>query len=313
MTRIAILIPSFNNEDTISYTLESIQSQTEWITKISTVYIADDCSSDRTIALAEDIWKGLIPLQIFKGEKNLGERGNVNRAMAVLKDSIDWILLLHSDDIAKPNWLENMVSRIEACSEDVGSICSSWDNLRPDGSVEPGEDNLSKQVEVIEGNDNSIRRTLLTGCWWHISGCAIRLKTFEDCGGFKPQLPQLGDWEWLLRCLHNGWSVEYIPRTLILYRQHLNSVSSKSFQTHRDIREFIEIIPHYIPFLEHSDILHLHMQRSRFLVRRTVKSLIALNTQRFLLSFNVLFMLLASLQKSQKRASINENQSLSTQ
>ncbi len=307
MTNIAILIPTFNSEATISETLESIQSQNEWLAKISTVYIADDYSSDRTIAVAEANWKGTMPLQILKGDKNLGERGNVNRAVAVLKDSIDWILILHSDDIAKPNWLEMMVSRIEACSDKVGSICSSWDNLMPDGSIGSGEDNPSRQIEVREGNDESVRKTLLIGCWWHISGCAIRVKTFEDCGGFSPNLPQLGDWEWLLRCLHSGWSVEYIPRTLILYRQSTVSVSSKSFQMHRDITEFLEIIPQYINLLEPAELRHLYAQRVYFLLRRVFRSLITLNITRFMLALQVSFMLLLSWRECQKQKIVSTN------
>ncbi|NEU71604.1 glycosyltransferase [Hassallia byssoidea VB512170] len=300
MINIAILIPSFNNEDTITYTLESIQSQGEWLKKISAVYIADDCSSDRTIASAEASWQSLIPLQVFPANKNVGERGNVNRAMTLIRD-IDWVLLLHSDDIAKPNWLEMMVSRIEVCPDNVGSICSSWDNLMSDGSIEPGEDDPSRKIEVIEGNNDAIKGTLLKGCWWHISGCAIRVKAFEDCGCFDPNLPQLGDWEWLLRCLQSGWSVEYIPRTLILYRQHVGSVSSKSFQTHRDIREFLQIIPKYITFLESHDLFYIYLQRMRFIFRRLVKSLITLNTQRVWQSFQVFFMLLGSLRACQKQ------------
>ncbi|QSJ15284.1 glycosyltransferase family 2 protein [Nostoc sp. UHCC 0702] len=307
MNKIAILIPTFNSETTISETLESIQSQNEWLPKISAVYIADDYSSDRTIALVEQSWKMPTQLNILKADKNLGERGNVNRAMAVLRDSTDWVLILHSDDIAKPNWLETMILRIEACSEKVGSICSSWDNLMPDGSLRQGEDNLNREIEVIEGHQKSVRDTLLKGCWWHISGCAIRVKAFEDCGGFSPNLPQLGDWEWLLRCLHSGWSVEYIPRTLILYRQSTVSVSSKSFQTHRDITEFLEIIPQYIKFLESTELRHLYMQKVDSLIRRAVKSLITLNITRFMQAFQVLFTLLLSLRESQKNSKILYN------
>ncbi|MBW4476367.1 MAG: glycosyltransferase [Tolypothrix brevis GSE-NOS-MK-07-07A] len=313
MKNIAILIPSFNNEDTIGDTLESIQSQNEWITKISTVYLADDCSSDRTIALAKISWKSEIPLHVYQGEQNVGQWNNVNRAINFIKETVDWILILHSDDIAKSNWLEMILSRIESCSENVGSICSSWDDLMPDGSVEPGEDNPSKQIEVIEANDNSIKGTLLTGCWWHISGCAIRLKIFEDCGYFNQKFPYQADWEWLLRSLKSGWAVEYIPRTLILYRRNPGSVSSKAFQTHQDIREFLKIIPNYINFLESSDIVHIHIQRSQFIVRRTVKSLITLNMERFLQSFHVLFMLLVSLKECHKQSKLDRQRSLPVQ
>ncbi|AFZ27929.1 putative glycosyltransferase [Cylindrospermum stagnale PCC 7417] len=301
MQNIALVIPTYNSVKTIEETLDSVlQTQGQFLGKISAVYIADDCSNDGTITLVKTKCNASIPMYILQGEQNLGERKNVNNVINLIKGTTDWFLILHSDDIAKPNWLEMMISRIEACSENVGSICSSWDNLMLDGSINPGEDDASKQVGVIEGNDEAVRGTLLKGCWWHISGCAIRVKAFEDCGVFNPKLPQLGDWEWLLRCLHSGWSVEYIPRTLILYRQNPTSVSSKSFQTHRDIREFMEILPNYINLLESTELLHLYMKQIKFMSRRLIKSLITLNTKRFLLSFQVLFMLLNSLRKSQQ-------------
>jgi glycosyltransferase involved in cell wall biosynthesis len=300
MPRIAILIPTYNNSHTIVETINSVQTQEANISKISGVYIADDGSHDDSVYLAETSWKSLIPLQVYRGEKNVGQWNNVNRAIDFLKKTVDWVLILHSDDIAKPNWLEMMVSRIENCSENVGSICSSWDDLMPNGSVTPGEDNPSRNIEVIEGNDEAVRKTLLTGCWWHISGCAIRLKTFEDCGYFEQKFPYQADWEWLLRCLAKKWAVEYIPRTLILYRQNIASVSSKAFQNHQDITEFIEIIPGYIHFLKSSDVLQLHLQRTKFTIKRMVKSLMTLNISRLLQSFYVLLMLLVSWEKSQK-------------
>jgi GT2 family glycosyltransferase len=312
MPRIAILVPTYNNSQTIVETLNSIQHQGQIISKISAIYIADDASKDDTVHLAETAWKSFIPLQIYQGGKNVGQWNNVNRAVNFLKETVDWIIILHSDDIAKPNWLEMMISRIENCSENVGSICSSWDNLMPDGTATLGEDDPSRNIEVIEGNDEAVRKTLLTGCWWHISGCAIRIKIFDNCGYFEQKFPYQADWEWLLRCLEKRWSVEYIPRTLILYRQNQVSVSSKAFQTHQDIKEFIEIIPNYTHFLGYNDVVQLHLQRFKFTIKRMIKSLITLNISRSLQSFYVLFMLLASLQKSQKRASINENQSLST-
>src|SRR5919106_1579541 len=101
--KIAILIPSFNSADTIGPTLESVQAQGDGLRHIFALYLADDCSRDHTIAIAEASWKATVPLHVLKGERNLGERGNVNRAMELAeRESVDWVLLLHSDDIAKP-------------------------------------------------------------------------------------------------------------------------------------------------------------------------------------------------------------------
>lgn len=312
MAKIGLIIPTYNNSDTVAETLNSVQLQGQIINKLYTLYIADDGSNDNTISLIEANWKNKIPLHINKGLQNVGQWNNVNRAISSLKgkENLDWVLILHSDDLAKPRWLEMMVTRIENCSENIGSICSSWDDLMSDGSIKAGEDCPSRQIEVIEGNHEAVRRTLRIGCWWHISGCAIRVQAFEDFGGFNQKFSYQADWEWLLRCLMKGWSIEYIPRTLILYRQHVSSVAHKAFQIHQDLREFMEIIPNYIHFLESNDIAYLHLQKIKFIVKRMIKSLITLNIQRFLKSFQVLFMLLNSFRKCQKQLKASQQRSL---
>jgi hypothetical protein len=50
-------------------------------------------------------------------------------------------------------------------------------------------------------------------------------------------MPQLGDLEWVVRCLLAGHDISYLPRTLIKYRMVATSVSSVSFRTNRDMKE----------------------------------------------------------------------------
>src|SRR5262249_41499866 len=57
--------------------------------------------------------------------------------------------------------------------------------------------------------------------------------------------PYSGDLEWLLRCLASGFSVLYIPRSTMLYRQHSRSVSSNSFRRGLDIEERIRLFGIY--------------------------------------------------------------------
>jgi GT2 family glycosyltransferase len=278
--RIALLIPSFNSATTIAATLNSVQSQGRTLGRIAGVYIADDCSRDNSIAVAEANWRAAISLRIIKAERNLGERANVNRAMPLLGETADWVLLLHSDDIAKPNWLEIMISRIEGCPENVGSICSSWDTLMPDGSIVPGEDDVDRPREIIKGTVEAVHGTLKRGCWWHISGCAIRLRAFYDIGEFDPNLPQLGDWDWLLRSLNKGWAIEYAPRTLILYRQHQGSVSSTSFRRDRDVVESLEIVRRYVQVLSKKDLISFHLRKGMYMLRRFLRALTQLDLRR---------------------------------
>src|SRR3977135_3258123 len=99
--KVAILIPSYNSAKTIAATLDSIQAQATNLVNITAVYLADDYSSDESVLVAVSTWKSAIPLKVLKGECNLGERGNVNRTLNLLRTELDWILLLHADDLAK--------------------------------------------------------------------------------------------------------------------------------------------------------------------------------------------------------------------
>ena len=276
------MIPTYNSASTIGETLASIQAQGNELRHISAVYLADDGSQDETVAVAEAIWGATTPLRVLKHDDNLGERGNVNRAMRSIQGSADWILLLHSDDLAKPLWLRLMLARIDVATDKVGSLCSSWDTLMPDGAIVLGEDNPERTIETIEGTPESVRGTLKRGCWWHISGCAIRMKTFNEVGGFNTSLPQMGDWEWLLRCLSAGWNVEYIPRTLIIYRQHESSVSATSFRENRDVVESLEIVNTYANFLSRNELLSFHGRRLMSLSRRFVRAVLKLQFRRCL-------------------------------
>jgi len=293
--RIVIVIPTYNSRATVGDTLESLAAQGESVRCVAGVYVADDCSSDGTVATLRPAWTLPTPLEIIEGDRNLGERGNVNRAVRRFRQLADWMLVLHSDDVAKVNWLELMLERIRQCEARVASICASWDNWMPDGTVLSGEDDLQRPVEVIRGDAVCVRRTLERGCWWHISGCAIRLEAFDDIGGFDPRLAQLGDWDWLLRCLARGWSVEYIPRTLIKYRLHEASVSSLSFREDRDIRESLEIIGRYVTLLGAGRLLHLHGRRMGSCARRLVRALLRRDLARAARVVKTWWLVLASL------------------
>jgi GT2 family glycosyltransferase len=275
----------------------SLAEQGPHLGRVASVWVVDDCSSDDTLAAVGRAWGAAVPLEVLIGDRNLGERGNVNRAVERLRPHAEWVLILHSDDVAKPNWLELVLGRISDCRASVASICSSWDDWKPDGSVTPGEDDPLRPIEIIQGDLASVRGTIMRGCWWHISGCAIRLKAFDDIGEFDAQMAQHGDWEWLLRCLARGWSVEYIPRTLIRYRQHETSVSALSFRKDRDIRESLVIIERHAAVLSRRDALALHSRRMRSCARRLARSVFQLDARRAFLVLQTSCMVLGSLMR----------------
>lgn len=273
MTKPVIIIPAYQAAGTISETLASILHQGTALNRVGSVIVADDASRDDTVAVARGIWNGAVPLRVLTAEVNRGEGATLSRAINGLGSEVKWFLVLHADDVAKVGWLDRMCDRIEAADERVASICSSWDQWYPaDGRVIPGENAIPPDVRLIAGGSDAVRGTLQAGTWWHISGCALRVADYLAVGGRPPDLPQKGDWELLLRLLTRGRAIEYIPLSLIKYRQSAASVSSSSFRTHADIAESLGIVRRYRWALTPSRVTRMHAQYLSWLARRACRS-----------------------------------------
>lgn len=272
----ALVIPAFDAAETIGETLRSLQEQRWGLDRLRAVVVADDASRDTTSSVALAAWRLSSPtLRLSRNACNMGERNTINAAVARLDPDVGWLLLLHADDLVKPHWLPSMLEEIDQASPRTASFCASYDVLHPDGSVTPGEEDLDRGLVLTPAGPRSVSETLRRGCWWKVSSCAIRRAAFEELGGFRPDLPQQGDWDFLIRLLAHGWDVGYIPRALSVYRQHEQSVSSTSFRTHRDVVESLDILRRFGRFLDRRSLAERHAFLLRCLARRAMKSALA--------------------------------------
>lgn len=264
---IALVVVSHNREALIRETIASVMAQPALAAALSAAYLADDASSDGTVEAARSAWHGEPPLVVLAPDRNLGQWPNLNRALDLVGGEHEWLLILHDDDLVKPHWLEHLVDRIRACPLNVASICTSWDSLRSDASIAPGEDDPERTMTGVSGGVEAARDTLLRGCWWHLSGCALRTAAVRQVGSFEPAL-LAADWDWLIRCLLARWSIEYLPRTLLIYREHQETVSAESLATHRDIAEQLLLSKRYGTLLTKREALRFHGRRLTMLARR---------------------------------------------
>jgi len=144
----------------------------------------------------------------------------------------------------------------------------------PGGRIEHGEDDAEKGVEHIPGTPDTVKDSLLRGCWWHLSGAAIHTGAFAEIGPFSSNMPQLGDWEWMLRCLSQGYGIAYLPHTLMYYRRHQDTVSAQSFREDIDIRERMKLYSMYMYYLSLNDWLTLHGRSAYWVSRRLTGSVL---------------------------------------
>jgi glycosyltransferase involved in cell wall biosynthesis len=292
---VVILVPSYQCQETIIQTLTSIQQQGPVLDSVQALFVADDASRDRTAEVALATWSSSVPLKIIRQVANQGEYRNVNEAVSQFDPEVEWFLIMHADNLAKPNWLATIFERIMVAHERVGAIGTSYDILFNDGRVIRGEDDANSVV-LVEGTRKSVAGTLVNGCWWHISSCAIRVAAFRAVGGLPQEegLRLKGDWDFMLRLLAAGWDIQHIPQSLMVYRQNLQGSSSISFRQHADIFESVYVFQKYRRFLNASQIVHWHLVHMWFLLRRAVRSCIALDPYRFVRLFPAYYCLILS-------------------
>lgn len=276
--RIAIIITSYNDAATIAETVASIGAQ-RGIERIMELALFDDASRDDSVATARAAWPADVPLLVIDTPANLGPWPNLNRALQYGATIADWIIVMHADDSVEPGWLDALITRIDACPEDVASMSSSWNMLHADGTRVPGEDS-STPYHRIEGSTEALTDTVMKGCWWKLSGAAIRGRAFQDIGDFDGVYAQCGDWEWLLRALAKGWAIEYIPRSYLNYRQHGATMSTRALRDDVEITDALRVLDRYAGSLSRGARFRFLAQRAGFLVRRFGRGVLNRDTQR---------------------------------
>lgn len=100
---ISIIMPAYNSAKYIRNAIKSVQRQTydNW-----ELIIVDDCSSDNTVEIIEELDEKRI--RLFVNEKNSGAAISRNRALREAKGR--WIAFLDSDDIWENTKLEEQLN-----------------------------------------------------------------------------------------------------------------------------------------------------------------------------------------------------------
>ena len=103
---VSIIMPSYNTASFIEETIQSVlnQTYTNW-----ELIIVDDCSTDNTDEVLENIKDSRI--RYFKNDKNSGAAVSRNKALREAKGQ--WIAYLDSDDLWMPEKLEKQIHFME--------------------------------------------------------------------------------------------------------------------------------------------------------------------------------------------------------
>ena len=200
--------------------LESLVQQTM---PADVIIAVDDGSKDNTCEILES-YKGKLPLEITRFEKNRGHRAAFSTALekaATLLDDEDLIFLADQDDIWAPNKLEVMSQKIGENSMIFGDA----EIINGEGDII--EKSWRKKTGIVE---HLSQQALITG-YTNVTGCmvAFRASLLHTVLPIPQDVPVHDQWITLCATAENGYAP--IADKVIYYRIHESNAIGEGNKT----------------------------------------------------------------------------------
>jgi glycosyltransferase involved in cell wall biosynthesis len=175
-------IPTFNQAEFLEETILSLLNQTR---PPDEIVISDHYSTDHTpdiIAKYASHVRGVIP------PPGCGISGQWDFTLTSL--SGDWVTLLSSDDVARPNFCETLIRG--ACRrDDAVLVRAGWENIDKAGAVLSREYLLSVKAVTMPPTTLTEQKH---GPKCSFAAFAVKRDVLEASGGYPKGMESFGDW-----------------------------------------------------------------------------------------------------------------------
>lgn len=203
---VSIIMPSYNSEDFIKETIDSVRNQTyqKW-----ELLIVDDFSTDRTVGIIKDYMKidERITLEVLK--QNSGAA--IARNKAVKKAEGQYLSFLDSDDL----WVEDKLEKQIKFMEDNGYMFTS---------TSYGE--MNDDSERLGNVQKSFKRLDYDGVLKNCPGNSTVMYNVDELGKFySPDIRKRNDYAMWLQVIKEAKYLYGLPDVLSIYRVRQGSLS----------------------------------------------------------------------------------------
>ncbi|TDE04340.1 glycosyltransferase family 2 protein [Flavobacterium sandaracinum] len=208
---VSIITPSFNSAKFIAETIQSVQNQTyqDW-----EMIIVDDCSTDETVSIIEEIVNNDNRIHLFQLQKNAGT--GIARNTALEKATGKFIAFLDADDLWKPEKLDKQLTFMKA--NNLPFTFSFYDCINEAGIP------VNKRVEAPL--HLSYQQLFFCNYIGNLTG-------IYDVNYFGKiaisSIRKRQDWMMWLTILKKIQFAQPVPESLALYRIRENSISASKF------------------------------------------------------------------------------------
>ena len=212
---ISVIIPTYNSENFITKTLETVCSQTY---NNYEVIVSDDGSTDNTVGVVRSFFlKNPSRKKALLINKHEGPGAARNKGIE--NASGDWISFLDSDDLWNDNKLERVVGYILE-NKDIDLVCHSL--IDKDGSKET----LMNPSKYFNNRIDPFLSMYRENCLY-TSALTIKKNILYQAGLFDNRLPSSQDYDlWLRLGMINKIKMGFIEEPLTTHINREGNISS---------------------------------------------------------------------------------------
>ena len=236
---ISIVIPVFNVQDYITETLESVVTQTfgDW-----EAVVVDDASQDSSLLKAQECARRDPRIKVIRNSRSKGVSGARNTGIDHAQGQ--WIAFLDADDLFDRRALEYRMSAAQqfpTCQFLSGDFVRFSDGGSPESTPQSLANSTWRStlhgggppIDSPRALKNPIEYFLEQVLTW--TGCVtVKAELLKRLGGFNESLRTTEDDHLWLRVAASVDVMVFEPRSLALYRQRANSLTSSGKALHHD-------------------------------------------------------------------------------
>ena len=175
-------IPAYNQGEFLEETILSLLNQTR---QPDEIVVSDHFSTDNTAEIIEKYVKHVRGVKPPPGA-NLTEQYN----FTLMSQTCDWITLLSSDDVARPNFCEVLL-RGAARRDDAALVRAGWENIDDEGRS-LGPNYFLRMSDVVCPPETV--RSQQNGPKVSFASFAIRRSAYLEAGPVPESFESLADW-----------------------------------------------------------------------------------------------------------------------
>lgn len=225
---VSVVVVTYNSENFIIETLESIKKQSY---KEIELIISDDFSKDNTLKIVEQ-WKNFNEehfkkIIVLESQFNQGIAKNLNRGLK--KAQGEWIKIIAGDDILHEKCVESNAKHIKK-DENIKIVFSKVMkfkevfNEKNFCGVLPSK---KEQINFTKSSSQQFSNLLFRGCTFTAAPTAFIKKELLEKIDYFDENYEIEDYPTWLKITKEGIKLEFLDEITVYYRIHSNSFSSQ--------------------------------------------------------------------------------------